>query len=170
MYYAGIGARSTPDNVLQRMYDIAFELGKRGHVLRSGGAVGADEAFELGAIDSLAKKEIFLPWNGFNNKVVNKKEGYFVMEPSKMEYLLASNCHPYWERCSDTAKKLHVRNIYQIAGKTLHSERSALVICWTPNGKVTGGTGQAIRMAALLNIPVINLATDRNIHLLDALL
>ena len=45
---------------------------------------------------------------------------------------------------------LHARN-YLIVRDARH------VICWTPRGEVTGGTGQAIRIANSLNIPVHNL-------------
>ena len=35
---------------------------------------------------------------------------------------------------------------------------SKFVICWTKNGKGTGGTGQAIRIAKGFGIPVFDLA------------
>ena len=39
----------------------------------------------------------------------------------------------------------------------------SFVVCWTPGGEVTGGTGQALRIAAdpQYNIPVFNLALHR---------
>jgi len=48
IYYAGIGSRSTPDNVLGIMEKLGIVLAKKGFILRSGGADGADKAFEKG--------------------------------------------------------------------------------------------------------------------------
>ena len=48
-FYAGIGARATPPEILNLMTRAAFALTKRGYVLRSGHAIGADSAFERGA-------------------------------------------------------------------------------------------------------------------------
>jgi hypothetical protein len=61
--YAGIGSRQTPDHVLAAITAVAKVLAERGYILRSGGAEGADTAFEKGAGKAT---EIFLPWRGFN--------------------------------------------------------------------------------------------------------
>ena len=45
MYYTGIGARTTPNDVLKDMTNIASNLEQSGFILRSGGANGADSAF-----------------------------------------------------------------------------------------------------------------------------
>ena len=52
--------------------------------------------------------------------------------------------------------KLHARN-YLIINKV------NFIVCWTPNGKVTGGTGQAIRMAASMGIKVYNLGNPNTL-------
>jgi hypothetical protein len=49
MIYAGIGSRETPQATLDLMNLIGFTLAQKGHSLRSGGAKGADSAFEAGA-------------------------------------------------------------------------------------------------------------------------
>jgi hypothetical protein len=46
-----------------------------------------------------------------------------------------------------------------ILGKNL-DEPVKFVVCWTPGGKVVGGTGVAIQIAHKNNIPVINLFKD----------
>ena len=46
--YSGIGSRETPDNVLVVMEKLGAAFAKKGFVLRSGGADGADSAFERG--------------------------------------------------------------------------------------------------------------------------
>ena len=68
----------------------------------------------------------------------------------------ASHYHPAWHKCSPGAKSLHTRNIPQVVG--LELDRPAdLVVAWTVDGKATGGTGQAIRMAQDIGVPVANL-------------
>ena len=53
-------------------------------------------------------------------------------------------------------KKLHTRNVAQVLGDDCSSPADA-VICWTPDGSDSGGTGQAIRIAWAYNIRVFNL-------------
>ena len=57
IYYAGIGSRKTPNEVLSLIVEIAEYFARMGFILRSGGADGADSAFAAGAF----KKQIFLP-------------------------------------------------------------------------------------------------------------
>lgn len=64
-YYAGIGSRETPPYVQKLMTEIAAVLEQRNFVLRSGGANGADKAFENGVVNK-QEAEIYVPWPGFN--------------------------------------------------------------------------------------------------------
>lgn len=155
MDYAGIGSRKTPPAVLHRMTKVARRLEEMGYTLRSGGAVGADTAFELGAMN----KEIYLPWAGFNGN------------PSVLSYVsiearaVASCVHPAMDRLSDPVKLLMGRNAYQVLGHDLQTP-SDFVLCWTPDGAEseaarshkTGGTGLAIALASRWKIPVFNMA------------
>ena len=50
-YFAGIGSRETPQDILKLMTKSAYRLEQLGYVLRSGGARGADKAFELGVMN-----------------------------------------------------------------------------------------------------------------------
>ena len=52
--YAGIGSRQTPPAVLDAMARIAHALGNAGVALSTGGADGADKAFETGALRTRA--------------------------------------------------------------------------------------------------------------------
>ncbi len=153
-YYTGVGSQITPHKTLQLMTTVAKWLHDKGVTLRSGGANGADTAFERGAGN---KKEIFLPWKGFNN---NKSLLHTI--PDKA-FEIASKIHPAWHKCSPAAKKLHSRNVLQVFGKDLHTY-SQFVICWTPGGEEVGGTATAIKLAKRVGIPVYNLAirSDRD--------
>lgn len=57
MLYAGVGSRATPEPVLDLMRRCATRLEVLGYTLRSGGANGADTAFEEGC----CRKELYLP-------------------------------------------------------------------------------------------------------------
>lgn len=157
MIYCGIGSRKTPDNVLKLMYGIGAALAGMGFTLRSGGALGADKAFLDGCLANQGKKEIFLPWDGYNRYDGNA-EDYFYGSSQKAMHV-ASVIHPAWDNCSQGARKLHARNVHIIGGVDLNTNAD-FIICWTPGGTANGGTGQAIRLAEKLNIPVFNLYFD----------
>ena len=156
MAYAGIGSRKAPPDQLARMTRAAARLNKMGYTLRSGGAAGADTAFEAGAGQ---KKEIFLPWSGFNGS-----SSSFV-EPTREASEVAACVHPAWQKLSPVAKILMARNSHQVLGADLRSPVD-FVICWTPDGAeteqdrgmATGGTGQSIALASRWGIPVFNFA------------
>ena len=137
------------------MTGVAKFLASQKFVLRSGHADGADMAFEDG-VSNPELKEIWIPWLGFNGSTSTRL-------PSNDAFLLAARLHPHWKKLKQGAQKLHARNGHQILGDDLQSPVS-FVICWTEDGLVSGGTGQALRIAAEWGIPVFNLfnATDRS--------
>lgn len=145
--YAGIGSRRTPKEILDLMVQIGEWLARKGYTLRSGGADGADSAFERGCDKAKGAKEIFLPWRGFNNN----PSPLYTIDPVAMN--MAAGYHPAWGRCSPGAQKLHARNVHQVLGKTLKSPVK-FIVCWTDG---TGGTEQALRIARHLGIKIVNL-------------
>ena len=159
--YTGIGSRSTPDDVLKQMEIIGEELAKAKWCLRSGYADGADNAFGRGmAKVPDAQAQIFLPWPGFNGAPDFPHPWFHHTYPEECEeqaVKYAAHVHPAWHNCSNAAKRLHTRNVYQILGLKL-VEPSNMVICWTKDGKLAGGTATAIRLANMASIPVFNLA------------
>lgn len=164
--YAGIGARDTPDYVNKKMVKIGEILAREGWILRSGAAKGADSAFEKGAdrVDG-RKKEIFLPWNGFDplrdgNKRYSDGKSVFSDEPSTLHFDLAAAYHPKFSELTSGVRNLMARNGSQMLGRNLDRPTN-LVICWTPDGKITGGTGQALRMAEDVGAKVLNLGDPR---------
>lgn len=156
MFYTGIGSRQTPYDIQCAMYVLGKFLAKKGMILRSGGDNGADAAFEMGCDLADGKKEIYLPWKGFNSHT----SPLFKVQQEALA--LAQEFHPAWQLCSPGAKKLHARNCYQILGADLNTP-SSFVICWTPDGKDIGGTRTAIVLARHCNIPVFHL-TDHNLQ------
>lgn len=141
--YAGVGNRKTPLSVLKQMGEIAQRLEKRGYLLRTGDAKGADQAFR----DAVEKKEVYCA-NDANDKTIN----------------IAREIHPAPDSLSGYVLKLQARNCFQVFGAELDDPVDFL-ICWTPDGmehhdnrtRRSGGTGQAIEMASRKDIPVINM-------------
>lgn len=165
--YAGIGSRDTPEEILSIMTYISTTLAANYMVLRSGGADGADRAFELGCDLSNGTKEIYIPWEGFNGRSRTEAMTYAELTDAALE--LASKFHPAWDRCSSGARRLHARNCYQILSKHLN-DPCDFVVCWTPGAKATGGTGQAIRIAKHYGIPIFDLADPTALKGLDVFL
>ncbi len=161
LYFAGIGSRGVPDNIFKLMQDISEYLGSLGYVLRSGKAIGSDTAFEIPYDLNGYRKEIWLPWIGFNK---HKGVGYY---PNENHFKQGPKIHPLWEKLPRYMKFLHARNVGQILGTDLNTPVE-FVVCWTPDGceshetrtKVTGGTGTAITVASFNNIPVFNLKNE----------
>lgn len=152
--YAGVGSRQTPPQVLALMTGIAIKLSRKGWVLRSGGAIGADKAFELGSrANSGPTPEIFRP-----------------EDATPAAENLAARLHPNWSACKPYVRKLHARNGQIVLGRDVDSPRliEAMILWapradnWTPEQPlVTGGTGQAVRVALASGLPpkrIYNLA------------
>lgn len=164
--YAGIGSKLTPAPVMDAMKRIAAELERRGFHLNSGGADGADSAFQAGVVDSRSAS-IFVPWSGFKNSDGVVPNATLITDPriTAEARRIAAEHHPVFERLSNGSQALHTRNVYQVLGPDLaHPVRA--VIAWTKDGQASGGTGQAIRLAQTFRIPVINLQIERNLRLL----
>ena len=160
MLYAGIGSRETPKEVLDVMPQVAKYLESLGYTLRSGGAAGADAAFEKGVT---SKKEIFLG---------NVKTG-------ERELKIAEEIHPAWNVMLDSTRKkaiakgndpersasfvanLMARNTNQIFGKNLDTPVDFVLFYAKETSdplRPAGGTGQAVEMARRKGIPTINMA------------
>lgn len=140
-YYAGIGSRETPDDVLELMTRIGRGLMKKGYKLRSGGAKGADSAFEKGIPKAL--KEIFTA------------NDYLPM----WTQVFTQHFHPAPHYLKEYGCKLMCRNAMQILGKDGDTPVD-FVVCWTKDGKGAGGTGQAVRIARYFGIPVFDLYNE----------
>jgi len=164
--YAGVGSRRTPENIINEMKKLGGELAEEGYTLLSGKADGADKAFEETAG---AKKEIFT-----REHIANKTFGEDI---TKLAIEIMKAVHPSPDKLTKYQEELMARNAFQVLGPNLDSPVDFL-IAWAPlndKGEVvvdadgrfhggkddprsTGGTGQAIALAAALGIPVINMA------------
>ena len=149
--FAGFGARATPDHILDIMYKASLYLGKEGYKLRSGGAPGADTAFEEAYISLF--HDVYT--NSLDG-IPNITEIYYKEDATLQAIEVASRFHPAWNRCSKAVRQLHGRNAMILLGSNLNTPVN-FGICWTKDGKATGGTGLGIRIANAYNIPIFNL-------------
>ena len=125
------------DGIAQKAYSKAVDLG-----------LAKESQFEVYVADQYNIRRSTLPRKHL--AIVRNKD--LISETER----IASEVHPAWDRCNEWARGMHSRNCHQILGYDLQSPVDA-VICWTPNGKIQGGTSTAIRIALKYNIPVFNL-------------
>lgn len=152
MNIVGIGSRKTPEVILQEMHKIGAWIGNSKHWLTSGHAEGADWAFEKGC-DGL-RCSVFLPWKGYNSHLKSHALQFVVDHTYGPEiWQSIDRFHPAPDKLSAGARKLMARNAAMLMGPS----PADVIVCWTEGGLVAGGTGQALRIAESLRIPVINM-------------
>lgn len=127
------------DGIAQKAYSQAVDIG-----------LASESQFEVYVADQYNIRKSTLPRKHL--AIIRNKD--LIAETER----IASEVHPAWDRCNEWARGMHSRNCHQILGYDLQSPVDA-VICWTPNGKIQGGTATAIRIALKYNIPVFNLGT-----------
>lgn len=182
MHYTGVGTRKIHDTAHNRLNGIARELFLKGLVLRSGGAIGADTAFARGSVYHLPTQvvvtnhallsEIYIPWDGYNGLVLKDRWEEKVLPLTHLPDDLvakatemAARIHPKWSRCTDGARKLHTRNVFQVLGMNL-DDPSAFFVCWADyeDRKCTpmGGTRTAWMIAQEYGLPCFNLKNRKH--------
>lgn len=154
--YAGIGGRKTPVYILELMTVLGEHFANQGYCLRSGNAVGADQAFHFGACKVPEHEaEIYLPWSSYNLDQCPDRKDTIAMVPLPDEaYRIAAQYHRAWGRLSDGSKALFARNTLIILGPTLDNPVD-WVVCWTDN--TTGGTAHALKLAKANDVRIFNL-------------
>lgn len=160
-YYAGIGSRETPQEILEFQTRIATRLEKDGWLLSSGGAEGADQAFENG-VSSIRNNQIIIAKNGHHGR--HSTDGYvnFGNATQLMKNqcdALVSTIHPAWDNMPRWMKNLHSRNVMQILGPELDTPVK-FVLYWAPEDRYSvakGGTRTAVVLAQRLGIPTFNM-------------
>lgn len=154
--FTGIGSRETPSSMLVFMKALGAWFAQRGFTLRSGGAIGADRAFEAGHMRYAPPtlREIYRP-------LAVPTWAYTEAE----KYLDWS-----WARWADTTRALIARNMQQILGRDGDSP-TRFVLYWTANddgaSPQSGGTRYAVRCAHAHNIPTLNLGRKGSSTLAD---
>ncbi len=164
-YYTGIGAIDTPSNVLDLMVSIGRYFAKRNYTLRSGGAKGADQAFEKGCGNG--PKEIYLPFENYENNPspLFMTEDLF-QRVSRLEIWRKLCVSLATEEPSIDLDSLpkemqyhFARDVQQILGADFNTP-SDKVICWTPDN-TKEGTRITLYIATHLGIPIDNLSSPQ---------
>ena len=125
------------DGIAQKAYSKAVDLG-----------LAKESQFEVYVADQYNIRRSTLPRRHL--AIVRNKD--LISETER----IASEVHPAWDRCNEWARGMHSRNCHQILGYDLQSPVDA-VICWTPDGKIVGGTATALKLSMKYDIPVFNL-------------
>lgn len=162
--YAGVGSRKTPQQILLIMKGFATLAEELGWILRSGGAAGADDAFEQG-VKMSHHKEIFLPWGAFNGR----KSLFTHPSPLAMDIAEQVLGAGHWSNLTQGGRKLHGRNVHQVLGKNCN-DPSKFLLAWTPEAKEVGGTATALKIARAYHVPIFNMAGPVDEHRLEEIL
>lgn len=166
--YAGIGSREINEEEIKRITAVGEYLAQKELIQFSGNAEGSDITFQKA---SGGRCVIFLPWANFNNEIydIKKSLASYVVGHIDNEYI---NLHPKVKAekgkkvediLNNSTRKFMNRNSFQITGYNEWPEVKFVVCCADPLDPptyVSGGTGQAVRIAHSKNIPVINLRLD----------
>lgn len=180
MIVTGIGSR--PKNLPKEngqiaswIVDLVAEVGhcakKNNWTLRSGAADGMDSLFE----DAWGlRKEIFLPYDGFNGHWNGQNGAINVDDPVILAQAvgIVSKVHPVWKNLKKVAKDLHTRNVFQALGADLNRP-SDFCVFYAPvdkDGEIEGGTRTAVEICRSHNVPTYNLRDTDDVVKLRAFL
>ena len=157
-YYTGVGSRETPVHIQNIMTEIGEILERRKFILRTGYAIGADQAF--GKKVNERNKEVYNTDDAIIKGVVLPQYDKYDLDFAEQ---MVKQYHPVHRSLKGSARQLIARNTFQIFGLGKINVNSSFVVCYTQDGaeattsQDTGGTGQAIRLAYEYGIPVYNL-------------
>lgn len=153
---ACVGQRDLP----QYMHGVLVSAGmyyvQQGHVVLSGNAIGADQAYALGASTAdPTRVELFLPWQSYEEKaIIYGNRVHYAVDATPDEQDLATEAYLRdWSKLPKPKRLLMIRN-------AMVASHCDMLIAY-PNKTRRGwaGTGHAMRCAQLLDKRVW-LATD----------
>lgn len=122
--YAVAANKNTPPEIIQQFVELAKWLEAKGFTVRvDGDKDGVSQAVE----DATNRKEVILPWKGFNNK-----ESEFCWSNEASQHI-AKKHSPVYDSIPDGVKKFLHRNARLIMGDKMRSPVSFL-ITWSDDG------------------------------------
>jgi hypothetical protein len=149
LIYSGIGCKNPPSFIIGIISEISIHLANKHYLLRSGASIGCQSAFESGCKSINGYRDIYLPWRSYND---NDSMLYDISEESK---IMAKSFYPKYDDLSLENRLIFARNCNIILGDKLDTP-SDFIICYTEEGKHTGETGHALKIAKKYNIPIFN--------------
>ena len=170
-YYAFIGARDltdVPDEGLTLYCQVAHTCGKKGYLVKTGAAPGADQRAAETCLNAGGAVALYLPWNGYEATWVAQMkarhgERVWVADSQPMRHIQAVAAiahHPAPEQLQPPVRKLMARN-YLIVAETQG-------IFAIPRPPCQGGTAHGIKCGEVLGIPTYNLSVPTGIALFHA--
>ena len=151
--FTGIGGRLIGSNHINLLYKIACLLEQDGWRCRTGDASGSDSVF----------RDAYIP-NPMNIYVFSARavqvDLYGTADRAR-EIMYKYHPNPDAVRRSKFSEYLLTRDVYQVLGPSLE-DPSKIVICYTEEGKLKGGTAMAIRIANAYGIPVLNIGNPKH--------
>lgn len=166
-YWAGIGTRDLTEDQKYLCVHIGSYLAKQGYVLRTGGCVGADQAFAAGAFKSGGRVWYDIPWRNYEREHIESALTLYGSKHLRIHvlagdandepdaYASVAAHHPAYDHLVAANKvgaiKLHARN-YNI----IYRDQPVDFVIALPSSQ-GGGTMQGVRVAKKGDIPVIRL-------------
>lgn len=174
LVYVGMGEQKIPKDYRNIVIEIAKELSDRGFIMRSGGSKGTETFFEKGT--KFRNREIYLPWNGFNEKECNSIGNYLCTDKlsrdlvNQAEELIAPH-HSHWDKLNGTHKRLYIKQVFQLLGRNLDSPTNFVLYYGNESGGVIKNNALiGIKLAKRLMIPTFNLADRKTLMTLNNIL
>lgn len=168
--FAGIGSRVIPDEYAKKLLTISRLITQEyGYWLRTGAAIGADQACAIGACSSTI---LYLPWKNYEKEWVNARLKLCNVigceTPSEAAIEMASKIHPAWNMCSRGARLMHGRNAHIILGRDLKSPVEFVIYysAFIGHENIPGGTGLGVQIALANKIPLYNISNSMDVALL----
>lgn len=151
MRIACIGSREITDSQRDLFFKVGAWITSNDHYISSGNADGSDSAFAAGG-NSVNPRNviIYLPWATYNKAYLHK-DNRILKEPDEDWFDKTAPFHAKWNELTQGVRRLMARN-YGIV------HRANKVIALLNHSKIGGGgTGQGVRIAQSLKIPVLDL-------------
>lgn len=162
MRIACIGSRDLNETQTTMCEKLGTWVVQCGHILDTGNAPGADQAFARGANQVRPDLvHLHLPWYNFERQVIHDDNVVHVLDDLEELHLkfysqIAEKHHPAFHRLSQGAKKLMTRNSSILLPPPLYFPVSHCLAI-PGNKRGGGGTGQGMRIAVHEGIRLVDL-------------
>lgn len=166
VFWTGVGSRRASSENRPTMTAFAQAMSAKGAFFRSGAASGPDTWFEEGVPSGL--RRLYVP-----NRSYGKRQSSEIIVPKEANLMrwmracsIAEGLHPLGRQMNQDLRELMGLSVFQVLGDDLKTP-SQFLVCDAPDivydnaGRVVdvdGGTGMAVRVAVLHNVPVYHLA------------
>lgn len=151
--FTGIGSRLIDSKHINLLYKIACLLEQDDWKCRTGDASGSDSVFRDAYSTNPRNLSIYTPAQIQIDLCGNASKA--------KEIMYKYHPNPDAVKRNKFSECLLARDVYQVLGPSLE-EPSKIVICYTQEGKLIGGTAMAIRIANAYGIPVLNIGNPKH--------